>query len=332
MRDTPIKIFKSIIIFKFSWSKVIFLFSFFLQIYLFNIRPDLEDKGRYRELLDSFEYIPRYIFLTKEPIFSMIAYLCYKVNSFFFFGQNYSLEIFNVISSFILSLSFLLIYRSKNVSLFYLFPLFFFYDFVYLTVETLRVHLALGLFIFSLYFVNRALYSILFAIAAVLTHFGFFVFFIPFFLNHFFKKYIRNSTCLFIILFSLTFFFLFLIGYFSIDLSFFAGFDLESSRRFILARVILFSLIIFFTSYLFNTDFIIKSIFYTGLYFTGLFFVLGFSEMSLRLLTLTVLLWFILFLPYTAILYRARIIIFVLFFLFVMAYDLISPFRLLFGD
>ena len=142
------------------------------QILVYNIRPDVEDKMRYRELIGIVNGT-EFIFLTKEPVFNLFAIISGYASEFLFDTNYYSVEIINLISSTIFSIALFRLHSKNIFAILIGICLYLNYDFIYLIAETMRLHLALSLFILGLSFRNSSTsFGRILLISAALTHFS----------------------------------------------------------------------------------------------------------------------------------------------------------------
>jgi hypothetical protein len=258
------------------------------QILVYNIRPDLEDKMRYRELIqfvNSFDFI----FVTKEPVFNLFAIISGYISEILFDTAYYSVEIINLISSVILSIA---VYRihSKNKFAFLIGLSFYVsYDFIYLVAETMRLHLALSLFLLAFSFRNSSLFlRNLLLVIATLTHFSIGLLIMA--------NILKSNKIFYLILILIVINVILLINInpnipiIGITFSEIAGFDVPSSRRYVWERLILYSFIIMITIYYIVEDPTVKKNLITIIVFGYLLYLMNFIEMGIRINSIGIIL------------------------------------------
>lgn len=257
---------------------------FIYQVGLYNLRPDLEDKFRYREML-AYVGDSGLLFYTKEPIFNIFAFISAGISNFLFDTSYYSIEVLNFISSFLFTFGLYRYAGYRRSIILTAIPLYFSYDFIYLVVETMRLHLAVALFIVAISY--QAFYPVrrnVFLLFSAMSHFSIILMLPANLIKSESVFYFGASIMLvcFVVVFQLNP----AIPGLGIRMSELAGFSVPSERRFIFARIIIYMLIFLLT--IFATDITKLEKRYVVLIslWSLLFYQMDFVEMCLRLQSL----------------------------------------------
>lgn len=254
------------------------------QLVLYNLRPDLEDKFRYREML-AYVGDGGLVLYTKEPIFSIFAFISAQFSNFFLGTSYYSIEFLNLIASLIFTYGLYRYAGHRKSIILTVIPLYLSYDFIYLVVETMRLHLAVALFMIAIsYQANNPMRRNIFLFFSAMSHFSIGLLLPANLVKSELAFYFGVSV--FLVLFVLVFKLNPNIPGLGIEVNELAGFSVPSERRFILYRIIIYILIFLSAMSVLDIENTEKRYIVLIIFWSLLFYQMGFVEMCLRLQSL----------------------------------------------
>ena len=300
------------------------------QIAAYQIRPVIGDKAAYVSMAEAIPVSDSWHLLYKEPLFASMSKLAFEAGQMSSFSFDSGVGLINIIASILVAVGLARMTTGSNRDLLLLLPLFFLYDFIYLSAETIRAHLGMGFFLLYLAGRRSGRHSLVYGTAAVLTHFSLFL---PFMALEFFRARLALRVTMLVVGLAGAAIAAVAIGFDDLKLllEVVAGASIETARKFpeVRAYVIplfVLGLLLWYRAGV-NSEIKIVACVFTVL--TPTLYLLGATEIALRAFSAAMLFMTLLFT-----LHRGRLTVaaqFAVLMTLVLLYTAVSPLSLLYG-
>lgn len=300
------------------------------QIAAYQMRPVIGDKALYVSMAEAIPASDSWHLMYKEPLFALISKVAFEAGEMSSLSFDSGVGFVNIIASILVAVGLARMTRGSNRNLLLLLPLFFLYDFIYLSAETVRAHLGMGFFLLFLAGRRNGRHSFIYGSAAALTHFSLFL---PFVVVEFFRSRRSLKAAMLVFGLAVTMGAAAAIGLDDLKLllDVVAGASVETARKFpeVRAYVIPLFALALLLWYRAGANTEIKFVACVFAALTPTLFLLGATEIALRAFSAAMLFMTLLFA-----LHRGRLTVaaqFTVLMVLVLLYTAISPLSLLYG-
>lgn len=142
------------------------------QIAAYQLRPEIGDKAVYVSMAEAIPVSDSWLLVYKEPLFAVISKLAFEAGQLTSSSFDNGVGLVNILASILVAFGLAKLARGSGRYFLLLLPLFFLYDFIYLSAETVRAHLGIGFFLLYLAARRHGRGGLAFGAAAALTHFS----------------------------------------------------------------------------------------------------------------------------------------------------------------
>lgn len=305
-------------------------FAFLWQIAAYQMRPVIGDKAQYVSMAEAIPASDSWYLMYKEPLFALVSKLTFEAGQMSSFSFDNGVGLVNVIASILVAVGLARMTRGSNQDFLLLLPLFFLYDFIYLSAETVRAHLGMGFFLIFLAARRNGRHALIYGSAAALTHFSLFL---PFVVLEFFRSRRAIKAVMLVVGLAATISVAVAIGLDDLKLllDVVAGASIETARKFPQVRAYVIplfalALLLWYRAGA-NTEIKIVACVFAAL--TPTLSLLGATEIALRAFSAAMLFMTLLFA-----LHRGRLTVaaqFTVLMALVLLYTAVSPLSLLYG-